>query len=222
MLRRNQSLSRLLDDLDRRNDDLQRDEKRPNLLHLRQIALENERTPIVKFTTARDLRAEDQAKLKSQKSGGEVATKQLELNWALDQKGDLLHRMEKLQDFLKDGKRVEVLFALKRGSRRVEMDEMTSLLAKVREAALQVPGAYEWREAEGQVGRVLALRFRLKDGTPVGTTQQPKSKDDEKRSRKEAEKEERKKRAEERQRQAMERKAELDRLRTVKVEDIQK
>lgn len=87
------------------------------------------------------------------------ATKQVELSWAIDSH-DLFHRVRRIQEFLREGRRVEVLVAGKKKGRTTTKDEVDVIMTAVRDAIAEVEGASEWKEMEGQVGMEVILYFR--------------------------------------------------------------
>ncbi|KAI0910647.1 hypothetical protein F4823DRAFT_561655 [Ustulina deusta] len=93
------------------------------------------------------------------KEASQVApTKTLEINWSIAAH-DLAHRMRRLEEFLGKGLRVDVMLARKRGCRRATDDEGQTLVEKIREAALNVPGTAEYKRMAGVVCGVLRLYF---------------------------------------------------------------
>lgn len=85
-------------------------------------------------------------------------SKTLELNYAIAAH-DLGHKMKRLNEFLAKGLRVEILLARKRGSRKTTPEEESKLVESVREVALAVPGATEYKKMDGVVGKVVTLFF---------------------------------------------------------------
>jgi translation initiation factor IF-3 len=85
-------------------------------------------------------------------------TKTLEINWAIAP-NDLAHKMKRLDEFLGKGLRVDILFARKRGSRVATREEGQALVERVKEAAVNVPGATEYKKMDGQVGAVMRMFF---------------------------------------------------------------
>ena len=98
------------------------------------------------------------AKTQKNKKKGDTS-KQIQLNWAIDLK-DLAHRLERLKEFLSEGRDVEVMLAVKRRGKRASSAEAETVVRRVNEAAASVPGAQESRTREGNVGGVLRLFFR--------------------------------------------------------------
>ena len=89
-------------------------------------------------------------------SGGDM--KQLELNWAID-KNDLKHRLEKLKDFLSEGRKVEILLGPKRKGRAATPEECQTVLDKIMDAYMGCKGAHQPKAPEGKIGGVMTLVF---------------------------------------------------------------
>ena len=112
-----------------------------------------------------DLRAQHERKLetlrrqaKGQSTG--PSTKNLELNWAIAG-GDLKHRLEKMKQFLGEGRKVEVLLGPKKRGKKASVEEAGGVLKAVREAVGECRGAHEVKR-EGEVGAVMTLVFEGK------------------------------------------------------------
>jgi translation initiation factor IF-3 len=99
----------------------------------------------------------EKKKIKQQKMAAE-GTKTLELNWAIDA-NDLGHRMKRMQDFLAQGKKVEIILARKKGGRRATPDECEELLQKINEAAETVKGTKEIKKFEGKLAAMGNLMY---------------------------------------------------------------
>jgi translation initiation factor IF-3 len=99
----------------------------------------------------------EKKKVKQQKMAAE-GTKTLELNWAIDA-NDLGHRMKRMQDFLGQGKKVEIILARKKGGRRATPDECEELLQKINEAAETVKGTKEVKKFEGKLAGMGNLMY---------------------------------------------------------------
>ena len=87
--------------------------------------------------------------------------KNLELNWAIAG-GDLKHRLDKLQEFLRDGRKVEVLLGPKRRGKKATDTEARSVLKAVEDAANECRGAGEVKR-EGNLGGVMTITFQGTD-----------------------------------------------------------
>lgn len=86
--------------------------------------------------------------------------KTIELNWAIDG-NDLGHRLEKVKQFLSEGRKVEVLLAAKKRGRKATAEECKALLEKIR-AAVEEVGAKEAGAIEGKMGGFTTMRFQGK------------------------------------------------------------
>lgn len=100
--------------------------------------------------------------------------KRLELNYAIAPH-DLRHKVKRLHEFLGKGLRVEVLLARKRGSRKTTRPEEEQLVNSVREAALAVSGATEYKKMDGTVGAVVTMYF---EGPPQKKKKRKRDNDD--------------------------------------------
>ncbi|KXH40345.1 translation initiation factor IF-3 [Colletotrichum salicis] len=84
--------------------------------------------------------------------------KELEFNWAIAPH-DMGHKMKQMKTFLEKGYKVEVLFAKKKGSRIATTEEAGALVQQVRDAVAEVAGAREYKDAEGQLRKVMRLHL---------------------------------------------------------------
>ncbi|KAH0847525.1 hypothetical protein AYO21_01434 [Fonsecaea monophora] len=120
--------------------------------------------PIVQIVTRADLiqrinRQEDL--LKNQKRlEKEKRPKQLELNWAISA-NDLQLKMKQMQEFLKKGKKVELLLANKRHQRKASHAEAEALLKTVREK-IEEAGAAEIVPMEGAILKQALLTVKMR------------------------------------------------------------
>jgi translation initiation factor IF-3 len=119
--------------------------------------------PTCKVVSKIDLRSQHQKKLDiarraAKGMGAGPSPKSLELNWAIAG-GDLKHRLMKMQGFLREGRKVEVLLGPKKRGRVATGEECASVLKAVRDAVAECKGAGEAKEAEGKVGGVMTLVF---------------------------------------------------------------
>lgn len=126
--------------------------------HLRQVGTGQEGEPVCKLISKKALWAERQAKAKPKKDVKDMA-KQIELNWAIDA-NDLEHRLDKMEEFLREGRRVEVLLAPKKRGRKASVDEQEDVLNKIRDRAEAIEGAEEWKDMEGKPPGQTVLHFR--------------------------------------------------------------
>lgn len=93
-------------------------------------------------------------------------TKTLELNWAIDG-NDLQHRLEKMQEFLEKGNRVEITLAPKRKGRKATLAEAVALMSRIRKTAADVETA---KERQAMDGKVLGLVTMYFDGSTKART----------------------------------------------------
>ncbi|KAK4979535.1 hypothetical protein LTR66_010461 [Elasticomyces elasticus] len=92
------------------------------------------------------------------KSGAtESRTKSLEINWAIDG-NDLGHRLRRLQEFLDEGKKVEVTLAAKKRGRKATPEEAGRVLSRIGEVVDSV-GGRQTRPMEGKLGGFAMLAF---------------------------------------------------------------
>jgi translation initiation factor IF-3 len=118
--------------------------------------------PVCRVVSKMDLRAQHERKIEAARKLAKGAVgepqKNLELNWAIEA-GDLKHRLNKFQQFLIEGKKVEILLGPKKKGRKATPDEANAVLKAVRDAADKCPGAREVK-SEGAVGAVLTIVFQ--------------------------------------------------------------
>ncbi|KAF2867734.1 hypothetical protein BDV95DRAFT_550866 [Massariosphaeria phaeospora] len=131
--------------------------------------------PTCKPISKMELRAQHKRKLDIERrqargQGAGPPAKSLELNWAIAP-GDLKHRIKKMVEFLKEGRKVEVLFGKKARGKQASEGECRELLKVVREEVRGCRGAAEVKEAEGTLGGVMTLVFegrKLEDKAKKG------------------------------------------------------
>jgi translation initiation factor IF-3 len=102
--------------------------------------------------------AEKAKKKTAQVKQAAEGTKTLELNWAIDT-NDLGHRMKRMQDFLSQGKKVEIILARKKGGRKATAEECEELLQKIGLAAEEVKGTKELKKFEGKLAGMGNLTY---------------------------------------------------------------
>ncbi|KAA6408463.1 MAG: hypothetical protein FRX48_07545 [Lasallia pustulata] len=120
-----------------------------------------DQTPVCKILKKETFRAAERAKHKPAKNAL-TTTKQLELGWAIGG-NDLGHRLNKMEQFLGEGRRVEVVLATKKKTGRVaSREEAEALVKNIRAKMKAVEGAREWKEADGAVGTQMTLYFEGK------------------------------------------------------------
>ena len=94
---------------------------------------------------------------KEKKKGTTIdSVKTLELNWAIDA-NDLGHRLKRMEEFLGEGRKVEIVLARKKQGRRASVDECEDVLRRIRETVEGVKGAKESKPLEGKIGGVATL-----------------------------------------------------------------
>ncbi|KAK0125553.1 hypothetical protein ONS96_009389 [Cadophora gregata f. sp. sojae] len=118
--------------------------------------------PICKILNKQAMRAAEKAKMKSAR-GTAVTQKTMELNWAIG-KGDLGHRMGKLQQWLEKGWRVEVVIAGKKKGKKASEEEARDLLKTIRGLLAEVGG----REMKPEEGGVLGTLTIYLEGKQQG------------------------------------------------------
>ncbi|KAK5119045.1 hypothetical protein LTR62_000256 [Meristemomyces frigidus] len=112
--------------------------------------------PLCKIVSKKEMfDAEKKRKVQSKERQKESAkantVKTLELNWAIDA-NDLSHRLEKVEGFLGEGRRVEIVLAAKKRGRKATQLECDGVLSKIQGTLAAVPGAKELRPLDGKVG----------------------------------------------------------------------
>ncbi|KAH6675333.1 translation initiation factor IF-3 [Plectosphaerella plurivora] len=110
-----------------------------------------------------------QAQAKAKKEANKVKQKAVEINWAIAQ-NDLALKLKQLKSFLEKGHKVTVTFARKKGARAATSEEMQEAVKAVKDAAAEVPGAKNWKAADGEVGRKYSMYF---EGKVVATPPPP-------------------------------------------------
>ena len=88
-----------------------------------------------------------------------ASVKTLELNWAIDQ-NDLGHRLGKVEQFLGEGRKVEIVLAAKKAGRKATLGECEQVLQRIRRNVSAVEGGREVRAMEGKLGGVATLFFQ--------------------------------------------------------------
>ncbi|KAF3047005.1 hypothetical protein E8E12_010220 [Didymella heteroderae] len=120
--------------------------------------------PVCRVVSKMDLRAQHEKKVEAarKQAKGVVGPpqKNLELNWAIGG-GDLKHRIQKLEQFLLEGRRVEVLLGPKKKGRKATADEADTVFKAVMNAADQCKAKEIKRE--GTVGAVFTVVFEGKE-----------------------------------------------------------
>ncbi|KAI9816790.1 MAG: hypothetical protein M1827_001435 [Pycnora praestabilis] len=122
---------------------------------------EPDKPPICKIIGKEELRQTERLKAKPNKNPSTIV-KQLELNWAIDS-NDLNHRMNKMEEFLNQGRRVEILLAAKRKGRKATMDQAEAVVKRIREKVKGLESAKESKEMEGKILGQATLYFEGKE-----------------------------------------------------------
>ncbi|KAK5719578.1 hypothetical protein LTR17_015364 [Elasticomyces elasticus] len=92
-----------------------------------------------------------QSKERMKESLKSQSVKTLELNWAIDA-NDLQHRLERVADFLGEGRRVEIVLAAKKRGRKATPEECQGVVKKIEGVVLDVKGATVMKNLEGKPG----------------------------------------------------------------------
>ena len=195
--RSNQDLSSLIS---RADDQTSRREE-----FVRQVHTDRDGVPVVKIVSRKELQESAQlhAKVRSSTKAGGENLKELEFSWTIEE-GDLPYRLRKIEDWLRQGKNVQVaLFRKKRGN-QVNENEAQKLVDSMVGAASAVGASLEGNAIEGALGGDAVLRFKPgEDQAGTNKTQLLKQSKEDKKKQKEEEKkawkaelEERKKRKE--------------------------
>lgn len=101
------------------------------------------------------------AKVQAKKNEAGGATKTIEMNWAIDG-NDLAHRMKRMREFLKEGRKVEVVLAKRKGGRKATVEECEGLVERIVEGVEEVAGAKEVKKMDGKLAGVATLFFEGK------------------------------------------------------------
>lgn len=121
-------------------------------------------TPLCKIQSKKDEYDREQARKAAAKGAKkaralESSVKTLELNWAAAP-NDLAHRLDKVREFLDQGRKVEIVLAVKKRGRRATRDECEDLLRAIRKVVEEVEGAREIRPMDGKVGAFATLSLQ--------------------------------------------------------------
>lgn len=143
--------------------DLLLETKRSNN-HVLQLSKPGEgEVAIVQVVDRKDLvkriNAKETSARQTQLAQKEKKPKQLEINWAISG-NDLQLKMKQLEEFLRKGKKVELLFAAKRHQRKAAPEEAEALLQAVREKVQEV-GAVEVAAMEGGFPRQATMTIKI-------------------------------------------------------------
>ena len=123
---------------------------------LTQVAINGQsELPICKIQDKVTAREAARAKDKAAKAAAAKKDKQLEIGWGIGP-NDLGHRLNKMKDFVAQGRRVEINVGMKRRAREVGPDQMVALLKTIKKR-IDRDGAKEWKEMEGKVGDMVTF-----------------------------------------------------------------
>jgi len=116
---------------------------------------EHWRVPICKIISKKSVYDAEQKRKAQQKEAKAVKSKEqsvktLELNWAIDP-NDLGHRLDKVKEFLAEGRKVEIILASKKRGRKATAQECRDVLDKIKGAVEDVKGAVEAKPFEGKI-----------------------------------------------------------------------
>ncbi|KAK0935211.1 Protein SABRE [Friedmanniomyces endolithicus] len=96
--------------------------------------------------------------------------KTLELNWAIDA-NDLQHRLDRIGEFLSEGRRVEVVLAAKKRGRKATVQECGQVVKKIEECVAGVEGASVMKALTGKMGAFATIMLQGRVGkSQVGGT----------------------------------------------------
>ena len=122
--------------------------------------------PVCKIVNKKEIYAHQKKKKEETKEKKRVenaakSVKTLELNWAIDP-NDLGHRLDRVQEFLTEGRKVEIVLANKKRGKKAGPDECEEVVQKIRKTVDTVSGAKEVRIMEGKLGGFATLLFQGK------------------------------------------------------------
>ena len=86
----------------------------------------------------------------------QTTTKEFQITWAISPR-DLGIKLKKAGEYLDKGSRIEIVLAGKKGMKKVTLNEMNELLAKIEEWG-STKGR-EWKAREGEIGAQLVMFF---------------------------------------------------------------
>ena len=100
------------------------------------------------------------------------SVKTMELNWAIDG-NDLGHRLDRMKEFLGEGRKVEVVLAAKKRGRKASTSECEDVLNRIKGAVDAVPGAKEAKPIDGKKGQfcTILLQGKPQQGQAPTSTQ---------------------------------------------------
>lgn len=121
--------------------------------------MDGEWIPLCKIMDKKTQYQIEKAKEKQRKNSKKVGSdtvKTLELNWAID-RNDLGHRLDRVTEFLNEGRRVEIVLAVKKRGRVATADECQDVLKRIRDTVEGVKGAKVAKELEGKIGAMATM-----------------------------------------------------------------
>ncbi|KAK4944608.1 hypothetical protein LTR10_016042 [Elasticomyces elasticus] len=131
--------------------------------HVLQLSKPGESEAIVQVVQRKDLikrlNNKETAERQVKQAQKEKKPKQIELNWAISG-NDLQLKMKQLEEFLRKGKKVELLLAPKRHQRKATPEEADALLKALREK-LQEVGAAETAPMDGAILRQATMTVKI-------------------------------------------------------------
>ncbi|KIV87901.1 hypothetical protein PV11_03417 [Exophiala sideris] len=131
--------------------------------HVLQLSKPGESEAIVQVVQRKDLikrlNNKETAERQVKQAQKEKKPKQIELNWAISG-NDLQLKMKQLEEFLRKGKKVELLLAPKRHQRKATPEEADALLKALREKLSEV-GAAETAPMDGAILRQATMTVKI-------------------------------------------------------------
>ncbi|MCJ1407593.1 hypothetical protein MMC19_001664 [Ptychographa xylographoides] len=118
--------------------------------------------PVCKILNKKEERERQKRRAKAAKSQTKMMPKKLELSWAIGAH-DLEHRMRRVQDFIDDGRRVDVVIGatLRKGqakkAEKIERKVAFETMRNIEIGLKGVQGAKEYRPREGFVGGLVTI-----------------------------------------------------------------
>ncbi|KAI1608276.1 translation initiation factor IF-3 [Exophiala viscosa] len=131
--------------------------------HVLQLSKPGDSEAIVQIVQRKDLikRLNDKetAERQVKQAQKEKKPKQIELNWAISG-NDLQLKMKQLEEFLRKGKKVELLLAPKRHQRKATPEEAQALVQAIKEKVQEV-GAAETAPMDGAILRQATMTVKI-------------------------------------------------------------
>ena len=115
--------------------------------------------PTCKIISKEEIANSAKARVKKKKKV--ESFKEIQLNWAIGNH-DLDHRLQRIKDFLHEGRSVDVMLAAKKRGKRASIEEADAVLQRIKEAVASVPGSQERKPMEGRVGGLLKLFYSVR------------------------------------------------------------